>query len=604
MKLLVSIIEAKNIPALDPNGFCDPYVKLKLGRQRFKSKVVKKCLNPSWNEDATFKVDDLNKKLKISVLDENYFSDDCIGWIKVSIGQLFDAKDQSLGTAWYKLHPKNKKARNKDCDITSMSSGSTDASEDESETWVDHEQQREEQPLSVDFEELIRCMETKEQEDEIPNPLSGGTVVECLYEISPKELNSLLFSPESDFTRSYADMLGSTDLKMDSWKIGDALKRTVSYTKPASKLVKALKASEEQTYLKADGSSYVILSTVSTPDAPCGKTFRTEILYLITSGPEQLSGAPSSRLVVSWRINFLQSTMLRSMIENGARQGIKESFGQYEILLSQRVKPLDHSHSHSTPDANPLLVAVEAESESILKLAVEYFWNITTISALLMLLYMLTHMWLVAPNTLNGLEFVGLDLPDSISELIVCLALVLQGKRVLEFISRFMRARLRKGCDNGIKAQGTGWLLTVALIEGSNLATIDSNGLSNPFVIFTCNGKSRTSSVKFHRSDPLWNEIFEFDAMDEPPSILEIQVLGFDGRFNEAPSFGNAEINFLKSNISDLSDIWIPLRGQLAQACHSKLHIRIFLNNTKGTNAVKDYLAKVEKEVGKKVLNS
>lgn len=82
--------------------------------------------------------------------------------------------------------------------------------------------------------------------------------------------------------------------------------------------------------------------------------------------------------------------------------------------------------------------------------------------------------------------------------------------------------------------------------------------------------------------------------------MLEVEVFDFDGPFDEATSLGRAEINFLKSNISDLSDIWIPLQGKLAQACQSKLHLRIFLNNTRG-NVVKDYLTKMEKEVGKKV---
>lgn len=90
--------------------------------------------------------------------------------------------------------------------------------------------------------------------------------------------------------------------------------------------------------------------------------------------------------------------------------------------------------------------------------------------------------------------------------------------------------------------------------------------------------------------------------MNEPPSVLEMEVFDFDGPFDEATSLGRAEINFLKSNISDLSDIWIPLQGKLAQACQSKLHLRIFLNNTKGSNVVKDYLTKMEKEVGKKVM--
>ncbi|KAD3338044.1 hypothetical protein E3N88_33565 [Mikania micrantha] len=157
------------------------------------------------------------------------------------------------------------------------------------------------------------------------------------------------------------------------------------------------------------------------------------------------------------------------------------------------------------------------------------------------------------------------------------------------------------GGDHGIKATGDGWLLTVALVEGTNLLTVNSCRLSDPYVVFTCNGKTRTSSIKFQKSDPRWNEIFEFDAMDDPPSTLDIEVYDFDGPFDEAVSLGHTQINFVRSNISELGDMWVPLQGQLAQACQSKLHLRIFLNNTRGSNIMKEYLTKMEKEVGKKI---
>ena len=89
--------------------------------------------------------------------------------------------------------------------------------------------------------------------------------------------------------------------------------------------------------------------------------------------------------------------------------------------------------------------------------------------------------------------------------------------------------------------------------------------------------------------------------MDDPPSVLEVEVYDFDGPFDQAVSLGHAEINFLKRNISDLADIWVPLEGKLALACQSKLHLRIYLENNRGGNVVRDYLSKMEKEVGKKV---
>lgn len=61
--------------------------------------------------------------------------------------------------------------------------------------------------------------------------------------------------------------------------------------------------------------------------------------------------------------------------------------------------------------------------------------------------------------------------------------------------------------DHGTKARGDGWYTTVFLIEGENIVPKDS-GIANPFVAFTCNGKSRTSSVKLRTSQPNWRGRF------------------------------------------------------------------------------------------------
>lgn len=48
-------------------------------------------------------------------------------------------------------------------------------------------------------------------------------------------------------------------------------------------------------------------------------------------------------------------------------------------------------------------------------------------------------------------------------------------------------------------------MLTVALIEGSNIGGAYSCGFSDPYVVFTCNGKTKTSSIKFQAANPVWN---------------------------------------------------------------------------------------------------
>lgn len=91
--------------------------------------------------------------------------------------------------------------------------------------------------------------------------------------------------------------------------------------------------------------------------------------------------------------------------------------------------------------------------------------------------------------------------------------------------------------------------------------------------------------------------------MDEPPSVLDVEVFDFDGPFDQPASLGHAEINFLKHTSSEIADLWSSLEGKLARSSQSKLHLRIFLDNNRGVEAIKDYLTKMEREVGKKVKN-
>lgn len=321
----------------------------------------------------------------------------------------------------------------------------TDLSEPPETTKPEIYDNKPEDESSGTFEETMKMMESRDQGSEIPSNLSG-VLLDQLYVISPADLNSLLFSPNSSFPKSLAEVQGTTELQQGSWKFdrdSESLKRVVTYIKAATRLVKAVKATEEQTYLKADGKVFAVFCSVSTPDVMYGSTFKTELLQCVTPGPELPSGQQSSRLVISWRMNFVQSTMMKGMIENGARQGLKDSFDQFATVLSQNVKPVDSKDLGSNKEK--VLALLHAEPQSDWKLAVQYFANFSVVSTVFMGMYVLVHLWLATPSTIQGLEFVGLDLPDSIGEFIVCGVLVLQAERVLGLISRFMQARTQKG---------------------------------------------------------------------------------------------------------------------------------------------------------------
>ncbi|PON96729.1 C2- GRAM domain containing protein [Trema orientale] len=678
MRLYVYVLEGQDLH--DKN--C--YVKLQVGKEKSKTRILRNPRNLVWNEEFVFRVHDLGEELVVSVYVHDdgsglfHGSNGLMGRVRIPVWSVVAEDNHTLPPTWFSLEkPKSitgKHIISKDCgkilltislhgkleeshynhfietnsnvsieepqeasrassqkggssksrsrkkiggkhlvkSITNRleklfhkdeeSSKSDESSSEFSSIVSEHEDSIDESFCDCSFEEALEMMQSKDNEQEMPENLRGGVLIDQAYAVSPNELNTFLFAPKSQFRKDLAELNGTTDTHEEpwTWSSGDmsCLTRVVSYTKAATKLVKACKATEEQTYIRADGREYAVFVSVSTPEVPYGNAFKVELLYKIMPGPEVSSGEESSHLLISWGVNFLQSTMMKNIIEGGVRQGLKESFDQFANLMAQNFKTLD---SGVLSGKDHILAALETEHQSALALATEYFCNITVFSTIFMVLYVLVHILLSEHSQLQGLEFFGLDLPDSFGELITCAVLVLQLEQVYNMVSHFVQARLQRGCDHGVKAQGDGWVLTVALVEGANLTSLGSSGLSDPYVVFTCNAKTRTSSVKLQTCDPQWNEILEFDAMEEPPSVLDVEVYDFDGPFDQATSLGHAEINFLKHSSTELADMWVPLEGKLAQSSQSKLHLRIFLDNNNGVETIKDYLNKMEKEVGKKL---
>ncbi|KAA8592892.1 hypothetical protein FQN60_018347, partial [Etheostoma spectabile] len=50
----ISLIEGCNLQPMDANGLSDPYVKFRMGHQKYKSKTISKTLNPQWREQFDF----------------------------------------------------------------------------------------------------------------------------------------------------------------------------------------------------------------------------------------------------------------------------------------------------------------------------------------------------------------------------------------------------------------------------------------------------------------------------------------------------------------------------------------------------------------------
>ncbi|EYB90663.1 hypothetical protein Y032_0217g2412 [Ancylostoma ceylanicum] len=96
-KLTVHLIRAKNLKAMDSNGFSDPYVKLHLlpgnaKATKLTSKTIEKTLNPEWNEELHYygvtEEDKQKKTLRITVLDRDRIGSDFLGETRIALKKL------------------------------------------------------------------------------------------------------------------------------------------------------------------------------------------------------------------------------------------------------------------------------------------------------------------------------------------------------------------------------------------------------------------------------------------------------------------------------------------------------------------------------------
>uniref|UniRef100_A0A4W3JS59 Multiple C2 and transmembrane domain containing 1 n=1 Tax=Callorhinchus milii TaxID=7868 RepID=A0A4W3JS59_CALMI len=86
----ITLVKGQNLKSMDPNGLSDPYVKFKLGCQKYKSKTVLKSLNPEWREHFDFLLGDEKEEIvEITVWDkDSRKKDDFIGRCQINLSGL------------------------------------------------------------------------------------------------------------------------------------------------------------------------------------------------------------------------------------------------------------------------------------------------------------------------------------------------------------------------------------------------------------------------------------------------------------------------------------------------------------------------------------
>ena len=102
--LTVKVIEATGLVAADRGGYSDPYALVSFEQQRKQTKVIKKTLNPTWNETFEFEISDPAATLLVEIYDHDLIgSHDFLGSVHISVALLVV---EVLWDEWHELQPR------------------------------------------------------------------------------------------------------------------------------------------------------------------------------------------------------------------------------------------------------------------------------------------------------------------------------------------------------------------------------------------------------------------------------------------------------------------------------------------------------------------
>jgi ankyrin repeat protein/tetratricopeptide (TPR) repeat protein len=100
--LTLEVVAAKGLEAKDSGGTSDPYTIVQVAKEKRKTKVIQKDLNPEWAEKFELVVNDVNDTLKVSVWDKDFIgSDDLIGETMIPLESVVG---QKVPQKWYTLY--------------------------------------------------------------------------------------------------------------------------------------------------------------------------------------------------------------------------------------------------------------------------------------------------------------------------------------------------------------------------------------------------------------------------------------------------------------------------------------------------------------------
>lgn len=102
--LFVRVVKARDLPSKDITGSLDPYVELRLGNNKAKTKHFVKNQNPEWDEVFAFPIERIQSSvLEVLVKDKDVIMDDFVGMVSFDLTDLPRRvpPDSPLAPEWY-----------------------------------------------------------------------------------------------------------------------------------------------------------------------------------------------------------------------------------------------------------------------------------------------------------------------------------------------------------------------------------------------------------------------------------------------------------------------------------------------------------------------
>ncbi|OWM64235.1 FT-interacting protein 3-like [Punica granatum] len=109
--LFVRVVKARDLPSKDVTGSLDPYVEVKIGNYKGRTKYFEKNKNPEWNEVFAFAKDRMQaSELEVVLRDKDLVLDEFVGRVRFDLHEVPTRvpPDSPLAPEWYRLEDKNR----------------------------------------------------------------------------------------------------------------------------------------------------------------------------------------------------------------------------------------------------------------------------------------------------------------------------------------------------------------------------------------------------------------------------------------------------------------------------------------------------------------